>query len=309
MKRRGRSVSFLTVLVTTSLAIAAVACSVNLYKPLAKNDSVLVQKEQALMALDKKDYSKAESIFASLWENSKDNETAQYYAVSILGTIGLDIFSVLTKAMTSCQDSGDKSCSGNDLMSRLNSALPDGFDSVVGIVRLKEAVDILNLAPTKAAVAPLTCFAGGIYMNLLVTSLKTQITTIQTNLKSDLAAVGTSCAGGSKSQADVGASITASLTALETISTNIKTATTAVGDCISAVSGGTSTANDIQKTLTDFYSAADLGCTLPATGVVGGLTFPTCMNSFVTDPLAAAGDGKIAGCEVFINCLSGSCIK
>lgn len=308
MRQRSQIFSILTVASFLSLALAAVSCSVNIYKPAAKSDKPFVKKEQALMALDDKDFETAEDILAELWGDSKDNELTQLYAVSILGSIGLDIFSVLSKSMTSCQEGGDDDCSGNDLISRLNAALPDDFNSTTGIPRLKDAIDVLNQAPDKTAVLPLSCFAGGIYMNLVVTDLKTQIATIQTNIKNDIAAVGQSCAGGTKSSNEVGTGIQASLNALGTIASNIQSVTEAVGSCVSAATGGDSAVNDIQQTLTKFYTNADNGCVIPSSQVVSGISFPTCMNSFLSDATALAGDKIISGCEVFMNCSSGQCL-
>lgn len=294
-----------------AIGVIFAACGTSLYRPLAKTDSDVAKKESAMMALDNSDYETAEPILSELWAKNKTDELTQLYAVSIMGTVGLDLFSVITTALTKCQ-SGDasSSCSGDSLLNNINASVPAGLDRTKVTAKLKSTVDVLNQAPTKASAIPLLCFSGGLYINYVMTDLQTQFTTIQENLKADLASLGAACVDPSGAGVDaVGKKVEASVNALGAIGTAIKDVTKSVGSCISAVSGGTGTTNDIQKTLAKFESNADKGCTLPESGVLGQLPLPACIATFVkAGAQADAGDGRIDGCELFLNCMNGECI-
>lgn len=288
---------------TVAVFATSIACSTNIYKPLATQDSEAAQKEEALMALDSGNYAKAEPILQKLWSKNKSSEISQLYAVSMLGSVGLDIFSVISNAMSSC--SGDE-CSGNGLMSQLSSALPSNINREQAKEKLKNSVEVLKGEEVGTATSPLLCFAGGIYSNFVIEDLQTQIEEIQTTLKTDLESLPTACQGGSADVEAVGAKVQSSVTQLGEIATNLKEVTSTVGACLSQVSSGSE--NGVQEMLSKFETNADKGCVLPPSGTIGQLPMPACMADFVTaGATASAGDGRVDGCELFINCATGEC--
>lgn len=307
-------------------SLLTASCGKSLYGAFAKKETNESKLENAKIALDNSDFETARSILSGLWDSSKSNEVAQLYVISMLGTVNLDIFSLIKKTLAltdttktlemdnreiytnfpnSYQASGTSSSKststpGNSIVDNIKKVLPTDINNDNVTSTLKTAILVLSDAPDKTAAMPLTCFVGAIYTNLVLTSIETTIKTLRTSMSSNLAKLGTSCTTTDGQTA--GNNIKASLTSLSNVTAAMDELVTAASGCL----GAQAAVNSIKTSLDALYAKADTGCTIPTTGNIGGFSFPTCANTFIESAggsSSKAGDKALDGCELFVNCV------
>jgi len=292
--------------------LSCVSCGRSVYSPAATKDTDEGLKEDAIIALNGDDYVTATSRLEELWTRVKTNETAQLYAISLLGTSGFNLFDLVKKALTSVTDESKKSSSaGNAILDKISAIVGTNVTDLQ-LDTMKKAIDILAAAPdqTSAGLKFQKCLTAGLYAAPTLGALTARIATINTTLNTlpaKLGAVGASCSASASEVSTLGAQLTGIINDTATLAARIKSIETVVGECLPKEA--TSSVNTITTQVNKLSTSADKGCTIPATQVIGSYTLPSCMNDFVLaagGSTAVSGDKKIAGCEVFLNCSGGS---
>lgn len=291
-------------------AIFCVSCGTNMYKSAAKKDGPEATLEAAKIALDNSDYTEARSILSTLWESNKSSTITELLVVSKMAYAGFNFFDIISKSLTSSTSSSGKA--GNSILSNLKNVLTTDV-STAALDELKDTLNVIAASDKPEELAVLKCFSGGIYSQIILTKIDTELATLSATLKAlptRLSAASGTCTASNTEISKIGADLKTSLDSVGTITTRISTIVQQVGSCLqSLTSGTTSSANSLQTSITNLVSKADKGCTVPSNQLLGSLALPSCMNSFVTSSTAKAGDGVIDGCEFFVNCTGGSCFN
>jgi hypothetical protein len=301
-----------------SAATALSSCGTSLYRPLSNKESADALREQTIMLLNSGDYEDAVSSAEKLWEKEVTNDSASLYAIALASTAGIGLFDLtvnsIKTASASAGTSSPNNSAGNSVFNSLSSALPTFTDEQLG--RIKKSIEILDAAPDKRSPKLIfqRCLTAGIYTVPTIKNLQQSISSVQTSLSSLPSKLGSgsgsTCSASTATINSAAEEVTTSINNLSTISGNFSSALTIVSECFPS-SEGKDSLNTVSQQVTKLRTNADKGCSIPATQKIGSYTLPSCLNDTITKTggaTAVAGDGIIAGCELFLNCPSGSCL-
>ncbi|MEN9808910.1 MAG: hypothetical protein RLZZ488_477 [Pseudomonadota bacterium] len=315
-----RTATFLLGTAGIFLSSALVSCGTSLYRPFSIKDSNDALREETLIQLNQGNYDSAVESAKKLWDKDKSNNSASLYSIALASQSGVGLFDLIvntidkTASSSSNTSSGSSTSSGNNVFNTLESVLPTFTQAQLDT--LKKAIEILDSAPEKNSSKLLfqRCLTAAIYTIPTLKNLQSGITSVQSTLnglptKLGTAAGGTGCSASAESISAAAAELSAAITDLGDITTDFTTALGIVGECFPS-SQGKDTLNTVSQQVSKLKTAADKGCTVPATQKIGSYTLPSCLNDTINATgggSAAANDGKIDGCELFINCTSGTC--
>jgi hypothetical protein len=299
-------------------SFTAISCGTSLYRPLAAKETNEALREETLLQLNEGNYDSAAETAKKLWEKQQTNENASLYAIALSSQAGVGLFDLIVntiqKTTSTTSNSTAGSSTGNSVFNSLSSALPTFTASQ--LESLKTAINILDAAPEKTATKLLfqRCLTAAIYAIPQIKNLQTGITAVQTTLtglptRLGTSSGGTGCSASTETINTAASELSSAIQNLGTITTDFASALSIVGECFPS-SQGKDSLNTVSQQVTKLTSNADKGCSIPTTQKIGSYTLPSCLNDTIAATggnTATAGDGKIAGCELFINCTSGSC--
>jgi hypothetical protein len=313
------------IMVTVSATISALllSCGTSLYRPAASKETNDALKEETLIQLNQGNYDSAAIYAEKLWNKDKSNESASLLSIALASQAGVGLFDLIvstiekTSGGTSSSSTSSTTASqstGNGVFNSLTSVLPSFTTTQMS--KLKQAIDVLDAAPDKKAGNLLfqRCLTAAIYTIPTLKNFQTSLTNVQTTLSGLPAKLGTpqgqtSCNASADTINNAATEFSNSLTELAALTTNFNTALSIIGDCFPS-SQGKDSLNTVSQQISKLSTNADKGCSIPTNQKVGTYTLPSCLNDTVTatgGETAVANDGQIAGCELFINCTSGSC--
>ncbi|MEN9529971.1 MAG: hypothetical protein RI932_1844 [Pseudomonadota bacterium] len=308
----------LPVVVFITAAMALSSCGTSLYRPISNKETADALREQTIMLLNSGDYEEAVSTAEKLWAKEVSNETASLYSIALASTAGIGLFdltvSSIKTASTQTGTGSQTNSAGNSVFNSLSNALPDFTEEQLS--RIKKSIDVLDAAPEKRAPGLVfqRCLTAGIYTVPTVKNLQQSITSVQTTLSALPSKLGSgsgsACSASSATINSAAEDVSASIKNLGTISGNFASAMNTMAECFPSAEGKDSL-NTVSQQVSKLRTNADKGCAIPATQKIGSYTLPSCLNDTITNTggaTAVAGDGIIAGCELFLNCSSGSCL-
>jgi len=294
------------------------SCGTSLYRPISSKETAAALKEQTIMLLNGGDYEDAVLSAEKLWGKEASNESASLYAIALASTAGIGLFDLtvnsIKSASTTTSTGTQANSAGNSVFNSLSNALPNF--TAAQLSRIKKSIEILDKAPDKRASGIIfqRCLTAGIYTVPTLKNLQQSITTVQTTLNglpSKLGSgAGTTCSASTSTINTTAEEVSASINNLGTISSDFSSAMTTVSECFPS-SEGKDSLNTVSQQVSKLRTNADKGCTIPANQKIGTYTLPSCLNDTIAatgGATAVAGDGIIAGCELFLNCPSGSCL-
>lgn len=290
-------------LMLTAPSLVLLACGSSVFSPLSKSESDDALRETARIALDKGDYAKASSSMKKLYDKDNSNKNAQLYAVSLLGQGGFDLFSIMKNALTLA--GGSAQGGGSDIMDQMTANSEAIFGGIITSSRqayAKAAIDVLAAAanPVEAGVHFQKCLSAAIYSIPIlqnVAAVKAKLEEIQA---ANAAAGGDFCSSSSTARvAALGTSLTDVIAEAGAVAADISPVSATLDECLGTANKTSALTSQVKNLL----QKADLGCGYSG-GPIGGVNLPQCINSYVssTGGSAVAGDGKISGCELFLNC-------
>lgn len=296
------------------------SCGTSLYRPISVKDTSRALREETILQLNQGQYESAVENAKKLWDKDKSNDAASLYSISLASLAGVGLFDLIVNTIqkststSSSTSSTASSSTGNSVFNSLSTVLPSFTTEQLS--NLKLAIDVLDAAPEKSASRLLfqRCLTAAIYTIPTIKNLQTGITSLQTSLsnlptKLGTSAGGTSCSASTDAINTAATELSTAITNLGQITTDFTAAINVIGECFPSAQGKDSL-NTVSQQISKLTTQADKGCTIPATQKIGNYTLPSCLNDTVAatgGSTAAAGDGKIAGCELFVNCSSGSC--
>jgi hypothetical protein len=299
------------------LSACAVACGTSLYRPFSAKETTAALREETLVQLNQGNYDSAEAAAEKLWAKEKSNDNASLYSIALASQAGVGLFDLIVKTIeksTGTASAPSNGSTGNNVFESMSSVLPAFTDAQ--LITLKKAIDVLDAAPDKSSSKLLfqRCLTAAIYTLPTIKNLQTGITNLQSTLSELPSRLGTgSSSTGCTASADTinttAAELSDAITNLGTITTNFATAIQTIGECFPS-SEGKDSLNTVSQQVSKLTAAADKGCAIPPTQKIGNYTLPSCLNDTVNASgggTAAANDGKIAGCELLLNCSSGTC--
>ena len=312
------TIKITTLILSTLLLKIISGCGTSLYSPITNKNSSTALREKTILLLNNGQYEEAEASAEQLWTLYKSNANASLYSIAIASAAGAGLFDLTIKSINSATSANNSKTSstttGNNVFNTLSSVLPSFTESQMA--KLKRSIEILDSAPEKSTtdLKFQRCLTAGIYTVPTITQLQQSITEVQTSLTSlpeKLATgSGSTCNAPATAINSAASEISSSISNLATIATNFAGAMAIVGECFPSSSGQNSV-NSISQQVSMLKENADKGCVIPATQKIGTYTLPSCLNETVNSTggsTAIANDGIIAGCELFINCSSGSCL-
>lgn len=290
--------------------VTLTACGMSLYRPLSAKESPTALREEVLVQLNAGEYSAAETTASKLWSIERTNETASLYALALASTAGIGLFDLTVKAINA---SGQNASEGNDIFNSLESVLPEFTETQ--LTKIQEALTILDSAPDRSSgkLKFQRCLTAGIYTIPTISSLQQKITAAQSTLSSLPAKLGSGSGSGCTAST---ATINAAAVEVNDVISNLGDMASQFATAISIVEGcfpsesGQSAINSVSQQVNKLIQTADTGCAVPQSQKVGNYTLPSCLNDTITaagGQTAIAGDGQVAGCELFLNCASGQC--
>jgi hypothetical protein len=279
-------------------------CGSSVFSSLSKNDSDESVRENAILALDRADYATASANLAKLWERSNSNQNAQLYATSLLGEGGFDLFSIMRNAMV--QIGSSSSAGGTDIMNQMTENSEAIFGGTITSARqdfAKRAIDVLSASanPADKGLFFQKCLSASIYSVPILQN----VTAVQKKLReiqgANVSAGGAFC---SQSSADTIAQMGQGLTDVIAEAGAVASALAPVSAILDECKGGGDKASTLTTQVKALLAKADKGCAYSSGQSLGGIALPSCFDSYVsaTGGTAVAGDGQIAGCELFLNC-------
>jgi len=286
------------------------ACGMSLYRPLAAKESATALKEETVLQLNAGEYSDAEQSAAKLWSIEKTNETASLYAIAVASTAGIGLFDLTVNAI---KQQSNSTTQNSDIFNTLSSVLPEFTEEQLS--KIQQSLAILDSAPHKDSgrLVFQRCLTAAIYTIPTITSLQEKINLAQTTLASLPSKLGTgggtTCSASTTTINATAIEVNDLITNLSDVASQFATALTVIGACFPQ-GNETSGINAVSDQVTKLTQAADKGCSVPQTQKVGSYTIPSCLNDTINasgGDTAAAGDGQVAGCELFLNCASGKC--
>jgi hypothetical protein len=299
----------------TAVAIALSSCGKSIYSPVAEESSKDALLERAVLAMDKKDFKTARASLEKIWPSDKSNDLTQLYANAILGSAGFDLYEIIVNLLKSASNADIKSA--NDLLDALASVVTvDANDQQLDDLSL--TLQVLNQAENQNSQALdfQKCLTVGIYALPVLDGIQVAVENIQSTLDSLPARVSVdpsdnrSCTAQTSTIEAVGQDLSLTISQIGTISARITEVNEVIGNCsLAANSSATQDVNALTARVQTILDQSDRGCVLPSSGQLGNRVFPSCMVAFVeaTASNATAGDGQVAGCEVFVNCAQGGC--
>lgn len=306
MMRRGKLISQMCVL---SLVILT-ACGMSLYRPISNKENPIALREEVLVQLNAGEYNDAEATASKLWSIEQTNETASLYALALASTAGIGLFDLTVKAINA---SGQNTSQGSDIFNALDSVLPEFTDEQ--LKKIQAALTILDSAPdsTSGKLKFQRCLTAGIYSIPTISSLQKKITAAQSTFSSLPTKLGSGSGNGcTASTATINAAaveVNDTISTLGEIATQFATAISVIEGCFPS-GDGQSAINSVSQQVNKLTQAADKGCAVPQSQKIGNYTLPSCLNDTIAaagGESAVAGDGLVAGCELFLNCASGQC--
>lgn len=300
-----------------SLCVLVTSCGSSLYKPLGKSSSDDAKKEDAIIALNQDEFDKASLDLSQLWAKEKTNERAQLYAIALLGKAGLSLFQFVTDALISADKSAAnpsaQASSGNKVLDKISSLIPDLNDSQLKEIKL--AIDVLQAAPNQLSTGLKfeKCLIAGIYAAPAIAGITKTVANIQTTLANLPAKLGTSqgsqtCNASADIVNQAGKELTDIISSAGILASRVADISQILGECVPAGNG--EAVNEVTTKINKLKSHADKGCAIGANQSIGRYPVPPCMTAFILSAgggTAVAGDGVISGCELFINCSDGNC--
>lgn len=295
---------------------ALTACGTSLYRPLAGKETPAALREETLVQLNSGNYDAALQSAEKLWDKEKTNSSASLYAITLSSIAGVGLFDLTINSIkaVSSQSSQSSSSSGNSVFNSLSTLLPSF--TTTQLASLKKSIEILDSAPNKTASDLLfqRCLTAGIYTIPTIKNLQTSLTAVQTTL-TELptklgSGSGTGCSASTATINTAASELSSSIGSLTTIAEDFASAMSIISDCFPS-SEGKDTLNSVSQQVSKLKQNADKGCAIPNTQKIGSYTLPSCLNDTITalgGNSALANDGEIAGCELFLNCSSGSCL-
>jgi hypothetical protein len=143
-----------------------------------------------------------------------------------------------------------------------------------------------------------------------VTAFQTKLNAIQTRTQT----LGASVYCGADNSTEISQTsteLTDLITESGSLTTQVQDASEILDGCIPKQQG--ESVNSVTTQVQAILTTADKGCSFEVgqTQTIGQVQLPQCLNSSVagTTSDAAAGDGKISGCELFLHCGGGGCLS
>jgi hypothetical protein len=256
------------------------------------------QLEQANALIDKKDYSGALSFLQDMDEDS--NRRRVMMVAARLGNSGLDIWQILENVI-----SGQTSSSGTDnfFNGLTDSVFGSGDVLAARLAAMRASLNDLQTAPNAglADVSDTACFLGAMWITPLSLTATTELTSINTSLKSISVS---DCSGVTGLQTGLDS-------VLETVA-DIQSVLQAISGCTFIdVSGTSGSLNSVETQISTLLTSADKGCEVPSCSA-GDLACEALEQSCVREILvdsesaAVADDGKLTSCEVVQSCYNPS---
>ena len=317
MKKRG----LVLYLLGASGVATLLSCGTSLYRPISSKETAEALREETLLLLNSGQYENAVATAEKLWSKDKTNESASLYSVALLGSAGVGLFDLTvnsiknaTSGSSQTASSGQSSAAGNNVFNSLSSLLPTFTPEQTE--KLKKSIEILDSAPHKKAsnLVFQRCLTAGIYTVPTITNLQKSISSVQATLSSLPSKLGSgsgsSCSATASEINSAATEVSTSINGLASLAGDFATAMTIIGECF-PTSDGKASLNSVSQQVSKLLENADKGCSIPQTQKIGNYTLPSCLNDTITATganSAQAGDGTIAGCELFINCPAGSCL-
>lgn len=303
------------------LALSLTSCGTSFYRPFSQKETSQSLREETLIQLNEGNYESASESAKKLWDKEATNESASLYSIALASQAGVGLFDLIVKTIEGSATGGATnsaspaaSSTGNSVFNSLDKLLPSFTSNQLST--LKKAIDILDAAPEKNASRILfqRCLTAAIYVIPTIKNLQTNITAMQSTLASlpsklGTGSSGTTCSASTTAINAAATEVSTTITNLGQITTDFSTTMSIVGECFPS-SEGKDTLNAISQQVTKLTTNADKGCSVPATQKIGTYTLPSCLNDTIAATggnTAVAGDKVIAGCELFINCASGTC--
>lgn len=310
----------LTLIGATGIAMLF-ACGTSLYRPISSKDTPEALREETLLLLNGGQYENAITTAEKLWSKDKTNESASLYSIALSSSAGVGLFDltvnsikIATSGSSQNTSSAQAGSAGNNVFNSLSGLLPTFTPEQ--LAKLKKSIEILDSAPNKKASELVfqRCLTAGIYTVPTVANLQKSITLVQATLSglpSKLGSgSGSSCSATASEINSAATEVSASINGLTSLAGDFATAMTIIGECFPS-SEGKASLNSVSQQVSKLLENADKGCSIPQTQKIGNYTLPSCLNDTIVatgGDSAEAGDGKIAGCELFINCPTGSCL-
>lgn len=290
------------------------ACGMSLYRPLSAKENAVALKEETLILLNSGEYIEADQTAAKLWSLEKTNDTASLYALTLMSTAGVGLFDLTVNAIKQQTNLSNQSSSqGDDIFNALSSILPEFNDEQLS--KIQQSLAILDSAPDRES-GRLTfqrCLTAGIYTIPTISSLQKKISAAQTTLQSLPSKLGsgagTSCTASTTTINAAAVEVNDLILNLSDVGSQFATALSTIESCFPST-GNTQGINAVSEQVNKLTQAADKGCAIPQTQKIGNYTIPSCLNDTINAAgaqTAAAGDGQVAGCELFLNCSAGQC--
>lgn len=308
--------------VTTTVALSSLvlnSCGTSLYRPFSVKDSPAALREETILQLNQGNYEAATDSGKKLWDKDKSNETASLYSIALASRAGVGLFDLIVSSIqktsntTATTSTNNSSSTGNDVFNTLSTVLPSFTAEQLAL--LKTSIEVLDAAPEKASTKLLfqRCLTAAIYTIPTLKNLQSGVTSVQTTLQSLPtklgSGVGTTCNASTETINSTASELSSAITQLGQLTTDFSAAMAVIGECFPSAQGKDAI-NTVSQQVSKLNSNADKGCSVPTTQKIGNYTLPSCLNDTISATggnTAAAGDGKIAGCELFINCTSGNC--
>lgn len=302
-----------TLAVTAAVSLSS--CGFSLYSSITPEDSDKALFEKAILDLDKRDFVAARASLGRLWKKEKSNTVTQLYANAILGSAGFDLYDIIVRLLKSSAAGDVKSA--NDLLSSVAAVVTvDASDAQLDELSL--TLNVLGQAENQDSpgLELQKCLTVGIYalpvldgINVAAEDLQAFMDTLPARLAVN-PGDGRTCGAGSATVVSVGQDLNQAIAQVGEISARIAEVYEVLDQCsLLSDAEDSDQLNILTTRMTTVLNRADRGCTIPASGQVGGGVVPSCMDDYVaaTATDAAAGDGQVAGCELFVHCSQGGC--
>ena len=299
-------------LAATALYSSCGSGELNIFRPIARPLALKSDKqsklEEARVLMDQRRYGAAGDIVEPMTEDEQQdsNEARLLYAAAKIGEAGLDVWTIV-RDILAAEDGASASRQSGGLDQVLNSftdsVLGTGAERQGKIDALAAAIIALRDAPQPAEkkLRNTACLLAGLLAVPTVADAEAGITATFAALKQ----LQSSAAGGQCP--DVTALDRATSGIIGTIDDFNLIVETAANCPFLDIASVKTLSNQVEVRLAKLKANADKGCaTVPACPAgfpnCAALLPPCVVQALQSDGAAVAGDGKIAACEVLLNC-------
>lgn len=322
--RRPRAGLWVVLLAASALGLWSACGSgheFNFFESFSKSSALSSNKaaklEQIRLALDQKDYATAHDLVEPMVQDSSTDSNAAryYYAASILGLANLDIFSVINNILESLTKDGGSVSGVDQILNAMgDKLLGTGAVRTAKVQALYNAIDTLQNAPdpSSSKLVNTSCILAA----FLAVPTVTDGTTAMTAMVTALTQVSASATSGGSSCPDIGKFNDATAAVTTAVASINRVLQVAKNCSFLNLDQTASQMNSIEKAMNTLTSNVDKGCdalpTCPSSLPTCQSLLPTCVQKSlqIGTSSAKAKDGKIAACEIVLNCLDpAQCFK